>query len=205
MCEHVVWILWWFTLMLEPVILGGKHDNKEWDLNWEHCSLGFGDISEGVTYKEFFRVYTVSNSLPRHMNTWQSSRMAKQVRSEFHPITPHSSTRHPFIHPSIHHHNIDNMCPNPQPPFHFSISRPSSFPSFLSWQFTSPPMSAEVSCSSSFPTQISSSRFSPNCHLHPSHIPAQLHFSSYPCSAQFSTVSEQELALASVFSVQTED
>ena len=38
-----------------------------------------------------------------------------------------------FIHhsSSIHHHTIDNMCSNRQPPFHSSISRPSSSPSFF--------------------------------------------------------------------------
>ena len=47
----MVWILWWFIVCQNLWYMGGKHDNKEWGLNWEHPFLGFWDIIEGATLR----------------------------------------------------------------------------------------------------------------------------------------------------------
>lgn len=54
MCVSVWFVFfWWFTLMLIHVILGGDVTIKSGIKNENIVPLGFGDVSEGVTCKEY--------------------------------------------------------------------------------------------------------------------------------------------------------
>lgn len=56
--ERVVWNFWWFILMSDPWYMGGKCDNEEWYLSWEHLfprGLGYKRRTDikGVDIMEF--------------------------------------------------------------------------------------------------------------------------------------------------------
>ena len=60
MYKHVVWNLWWIIKSQTLQYMGGKHDNKEWDVKWV-CSLEFWNIWKMSDIKEVdvtkFKVY----------------------------------------------------------------------------------------------------------------------------------------------------
>ena len=72
-CKHAVCILWWFILILQPVIFGREMWQQGVRLNWNiRRSLGFQDIREGVAIKRVditeFRVYSEEEEEKKSMH-----------------------------------------------------------------------------------------------------------------------------------------
>ena len=72
----MVWFLWWFILVSEPVIYGEKRDNKEWDLNWEHPRVS-RDIREGVALRRLilWRLEGISECRIQHQSQFYKTIM----------------------------------------------------------------------------------------------------------------------------------